>query len=142
MHPEIVQTHSDCHCADGPGADRGSGDTSIPPSFSYAISAAVDRGRVVDPLVVDDAYGRHPRPFGLQPLTVAGSMVFGTPVVLWVGWPILRKFWSRSRTLINMYTLIAGVGSSCSASPPFSFRPVPQEFRGDGAVGPISRRQR
>ena len=52
-------------------------------------------------------------PFGLQP-RARGWVEFalGTPVVLWVGWPILHKFWlSLVHRALNMYTLIGlGVG--------------------------------
>ena len=52
-------------------------------------------------------------PFGLSP-RARGWLEFllATPVVLWAGWPILRKFWlSIAHWLLNMYTLIGlGVG--------------------------------
>src|SRR6185503_8899502 len=59
---------------------------------------------------------------------------------LWVGWPILRKFWlSITRWNLNMYTLI-GLGVALAYL--FSLAAVlfpgwfPQEFREhDGAVG-------
>ena len=54
-------------------------------------------------------------PFGLQP-RLRGWIEFllGTPVVLWVGWPILRKFWlSLVHRALNMYTLI-GLGVGCA----------------------------
>ncbi len=80
-------------------------------------------------------------PFGLQP-RLRGWIEFllGTPVVLWVGWPILRKFWlSLVHRALNMYTLI-GLGVGCAYF--FSLAAVlmpdwfPQEFHAhDGAVG-------
>jgi Cu+-exporting ATPase len=80
-------------------------------------------------------------PFGLMP-RIRGwvEFVFGTPVVLWVGWPILRKFWLSLRNWnLNMYTLI-GLGVSLAYV--FSLAAVltpglfPAEFREhDGAVG-------
>jgi Cu+-exporting ATPase len=79
--------------------------------------------------------------FGLQP-RVRGWVEFalGTPVVLWVGWPILRKFWlSLVHRELNMYTLIGlGVGLAYLFSLAAVFAPgwFPQEFREhDGAVG-------
>ncbi len=80
-------------------------------------------------------------PLGLQP-HLRGWIEFalGTPVVLWVGWPILRKFWlSITGWNLNMYTLIGlGVGLAYLFSLAAIFLPglFPQEFREhDGAVG-------
>ena len=52
-------------------------------------------------------------PFGLAPRTRGWvEFALGSPVVLWVGWPILRKFWmSLSHRALNMYTLI-GLGGN------------------------------
>jgi Cu+-exporting ATPase len=66
--------------------------------------------------------------------------VLGTPVVLWVGWPILSKFWlSLTHHALNMYTLIGlGVGLAYLFSLAAVLVPdlFPQEFREhDGAVG-------
>ena len=52
-------------------------------------------------------------PFGLAPQMRGWvELLLGTPVVLWVGWPILKKFWlSLAHRALNMYTLIGlGVG--------------------------------
>ena len=79
--------------------------------------------------------------FGLQPRTLGWiQFVLGTPVVLWVGWPILRKFWlSLTHRALNMYTLIGlGVGLAYLFSLAAVLAPgwFPQEFREhDGAVG-------
>jgi P-type Cu+ transporter len=80
-------------------------------------------------------------PFGVAP-RVRGWIEFalGTPVVLWVGWPILRKFWlSITHRSPNMYTLIGlGVGLAYLFSLAAVFFPglFPEEFRmHDGAVG-------
>ncbi|MBC7622485.1 MAG: copper-translocating P-type ATPase [Aeromicrobium sp.] len=79
--------------------------------------------------------------FGIQP-RVRGWIEFllGTPVVLWVGWPILSKFWfSLVHRALNMYTLIGlGVGLAYAFSLAAVLAPswFPQEFREhDGAVG-------
>jgi len=68
------------------------------------------------------------------------EFALGTPVVLWVGWPILRKFWlSLTGWNLNMYTLIGlGVGLAYLFSLAAVLLPgwFPQEFREhDGAVG-------
>src|SRR3972149_4331097 len=68
------------------------------------------------------------------------ELALGTPVVLWVGWPILRKFWlSLAHWALNMYTLI-GLGVALAYL--FSLAAVlapdlfPSAFREhDGAVG-------
>ena len=79
--------------------------------------------------------------FGLQPRTLGWiQFVLGTPVVLWVGWPILRKFWlSLTHRALNMYTLIGlGVGLAYLYSLAAVLAPgwFPPEFREhDGAVG-------
>ncbi len=68
--------------------------------------------------------------FGLQPRSRGWvEFVLGTPVVLWVGWPILRKFWfSLVHRALNMYTLIGlGVGLAYlfSLAAVLFARPVP-----------------
>jgi len=68
------------------------------------------------------------------------EFALGTPVVLWVGWPILAKFWRSLKSWnLNMYSLI-GLGVSLAYL--FSLVAVlfpalfPQEFREhDGSVG-------
>jgi P-type Cu+ transporter len=80
-------------------------------------------------------------PLGLAP-RARGWVEFalGTPVVLWAGWPILKKFWlSLAHWALNMYTLIGlGVGLAYLFSLVAILLPglFPQEFREhDGAVG-------
>jgi Cu+-exporting ATPase len=79
-------------------------------------------------------------PFGLAP-QVRGwvELVLGTPVILWVGWPLLKKFWlSLAHWSLNMYTLIGlGVGLAYLYSLAAVFAPgiFPEEFREHGAVG-------
>ena len=79
--------------------------------------------------------------FGIQPRARAWiEFALGTPVVLWVGWPILHKFWfSLRHRALNMYTLIGlGVGLAYLFSLAAVFFPAlfPPEFREhDGAVG-------
>ena len=80
-------------------------------------------------------------PFGLAPRSRGWvEFVLGTPVVWWVGWPILKKFWlSLTHWALNMYTLIGlGVGLAYLFSLVAIFLPelFPLEFREhDGAVG-------
>jgi P-type Cu+ transporter len=80
-------------------------------------------------------------PFGLAPQQRGWWEFFlGTPVVLWAGWPILRKFWlSLAHRALNMYSLIGlGVGLAYLFSLAAVFLPdlFPPEFREhDGAVG-------
>ncbi len=83
---------------------------------------------------IHDLFGLQPRPRGWI------EFVLGTPVVLWVGWPILRKFWlSLAHRSLNMYTLIGlGVGLAYVFSLAAVLMPglFPPEFREhDGAVG-------
>jgi len=80
-------------------------------------------------------------PFGLAPRARGWvEFVLGTPVVLWVGWPILAKFYrSLASWNLNMYSLIGlGVGLAYLFSLAAVFAPglFPTEFREhDGAVG-------
>ena len=80
------------------------------------------------------------QPFGLSP-TARGwlELALGTPVVLWVGWPILTKFaLSITHWALNMYSLIGlGVGLAYLYSLAAVFAPglFPEEFREHGAVG-------
>jgi len=83
---------------------------------------------------IHELFGLQPRPRGWI------EFVLGTPAVLWVGWPILRKFWfSLAHRALNMYTLIGlGVGLAYLFSLAAVFFPglFPPEFREhDGAVG-------
>jgi P-type Cu+ transporter len=80
-------------------------------------------------------------PFGIAP-RVRGwiEFVLGTPVVLWVGWPLLVKFVRSIRGWrLNMYSLIGlGVGLAYLFSLVAILFPgvFPQEFREhDGSVG-------
>ncbi len=81
------------------------------------------------------------QPFGLAPQMRGWvELVLGTPVVLWVGGPILKKFWlSLAHRALNMYTLIGlGVGLAYLYSLAAVFAPgiFPDEFREHGgAVG-------
>ena len=80
-----------------------------------------------------DAFGLPPRLRGWIELAL------GSPVVLWAGAPILRKFWlSLARWAPNMYTLIGlGVLLAYLFSLAAVFAPAmfPLEFREHGAVG-------
>jgi Cu+-exporting ATPase len=79
-------------------------------------------------------------PFGLAPhLRGWVEFALGTPVILWVGWPILKKFWlSLTHRSLNMYTLIGlGVALAYLYSVAAVLAPgiFPEEFREHGAVG-------
>jgi cation transport ATPase len=77
------------------------------------------------------------------------QLLFGTPVVLWAGWPFLVRAWAsiRNRSL-NMYTLIAlGTGVAWLYSIVGTLAPslFPAEFRTPGGGVPCrstSRRRR
>ena len=144
MHPEIVRdAPGDCPICGmalvpiaGTGEDDGSELRSLERRLWIGVALSV-------PLVVlamSPMIGIH-EPFGLKPRLLGWiQFVLGTPVVLWVGWPILRKFWlSLAHRALNMYTLIGlGVGLAYLFSLAAVFAPnwFPQEFREhDGAVG-------
>ncbi|MGJ7497303.1 copper-transporting P-type ATPase [Variovorax sp. RT4R15] len=66
------------------------------------------------------------------------QMVFGTPVVLWAGWPFFTRGWDsvKNRSL-NMFTLIAlGTGAAWLYSMAGTLAPglFPQELRGHGGA--------
>ncbi|TNM69523.1 heavy metal translocating P-type ATPase [Streptomyces sp. NP160] len=64
------------------------------------------------------------------------QLVLATPVVLWAGWPFLRRGWTSVRTRrLNMFTLIAlGVGVAWLYSVVATVAPgaFPPELRGEG----------
>ncbi|HEV7929491.1 MAG TPA: heavy metal-binding domain-containing protein, partial [Nitrosospira sp.] len=148
MHPEIVR--------DGPGdcpicgmalvPIAGTGLETAEPVDSEArdlarrlwVGAALSIPLVL--LAMAPMVGIH-EPFGLQPrLRGWVELLLGTPVVFWVGWPILHKFWfSLVHRALNMYTLIGlGVGFAYLYSLVAVLMPgwFPQEFREhDGSVG-------
>jgi len=80
-------------------------------------------------------------PFGLAPRARGWyEFALGTPVVFWVGWPILAKFVRSLQSWnLNMYSLIGlGVGLAYLFSLAALFLPdlFPKEFREhDGSVG-------
>ena len=151
MHPEIVRdARGDCPICGmalvpiaGTGAGGGEADDSANLELRDLarrlwVGIALSLPLVV--LAMAPMMGLH-ETFGLQP-HIRGWIEFllGTPVVLWVGWPILRKFWlSLVHHALNMYTLIGlGVGLAYLFSLAAVLMPgwFPQEFHAhDGAVG-------
>jgi Cu+-exporting ATPase len=148
MHPEIVRDGPGdcpiCGMALVPIAGTGTADVEADDSEARDLDRRLRVGVVLSiPLVVlamAPMVGIH-EPFGLQPrLRGWIELLLGTPVVLWVGWPILRKFWlSLVHRALNMYTLIGlGVGFAYLYSLAAVLMPgwFPQEFREhDGSVG-------
>jgi Cu+-exporting ATPase len=144
MHPEIVRDAPGdcplCGMALVPIAGAGETDDSELRDLTRRlwIGVALSIPLVVlamSPMIgIHDLFGLQPRPRGWI------EFVLGTPVVLWVGWPILRKFWfSLVHRALNMYSLIGlGVGLAYLFSLAAVLLPglFPQEFREhDGAVG-------
>ena len=144
MHPEIVQTGPGscpkCGMALVPVAGTGEADDSELRDLTRRLWAGIALSIPLVLLAMAPMIGVH-EPFGLAP-RARGWVEFalGTPVALWVGWPILYKFWaSLTHRALNMYTLIGlGVGLAYLFSLAAVFFPglFPQEFREhDGAVG-------
>jgi P-type Cu+ transporter len=144
MHPEIVRDAPGscpiCGMALIPIAGTGETDESELRDLARRlwIGVALSIPLVVlamSPMIgIHDLFGLQPRPRGWI------EFVLGTPVVLWVGWPILHKFWlSIVHRSLNMYTLIGlGVGLAYIFSLAAVLVPgwFPLEFREhDGAVG-------
>jgi Cu+-exporting ATPase len=144
MHPEILRdAPGDCPlCGMALVAIAGTGasddselrDLTRRLWFGIALSVPLVVLAMAPMLGVHEAFGLAPRVRGWIELAL------GSPVVLWVGWPILRKFWnSLVHWALNMYTLI-GLGVALAYL--FSLAAVlvpqlfPTEFREhDGAVG-------
>jgi Cu+-exporting ATPase len=144
MHPEIVRDGPGdcpiCGMALVPIAGTGEADDSELRDLTrrFQVGTALSIPLVV--LAMAPMIGFH-EPFGLAPRARGWiEFLLGTPVVLWVGWPIMRKFWlSLTHRALNMYSLIGlGVGLAYLFSLAAVFVPelFPQEFREhDGAVG-------
>ncbi len=144
MHPEIVRNAPGdcpiCGMALVPLAGTGEADDAELRDLQRRLWIGVALSLPLVVLAMSPMIGIHDL-FGLQPRARGWvEFVLGTPVVLWVGWPILRKFWlSLTHRALNMYTLIGlGVGLAYLFSLAAVLVPglFPQEFREhDGAVG-------
>jgi Cu+-exporting ATPase len=143
MHPEIVRdapgSCPKCGMALVPIAGAGEAEGSELPGLARRLWIGVLLSVPLVVLAMSPMAGFHDL-FGLQPRSRGWiEFVLGTPVVLWVGWPILQKFWlSIVHRALNMYTLIGlGVGLAYLFSLAAVFFPglFPPEFREhDGAV--------
>lgn len=144
MHPQILQDAPGdcpiCGMALVPIAGAGESDEAELRDLRnrVRIGAALSVPLVI--LAMSPMVGIHDL-FGIQP-RLRGWIEFGlgTPVVFWVGWPILRKFWRSLKSgSLNMYSLIGlGVGLAYLFSLAAVLFPAlfPPEFREhDGAVG-------
>ncbi len=146
MHPEVVRDAPGdcpiCGMALVPiaGASAGPPDDAELRDLARRLWIGVALSIPLAVLAMSPMIGIHEL-FGLQPRQRGWvEFVLGTPVVLWAGWPILRKFWfSLVHRALNMYTLIGlGVGLAYLFSLAAVLVPnlFPQEFREhDGAVG-------
>ncbi|MFY9315928.1 MAG: heavy metal translocating P-type ATPase [Burkholderiales bacterium] len=144
MHPEVLRDGPGdcplCGMALVPIAGSGAQDDSELKDLGRRLWIGATLSLPLFLLAMAPMAGFH-EPLGLEP-RLRGWIEFalGTPVVLWVGWPILRKFWlSLVHRALNMYTLIGlGVGlaylfSLAAVLAPGLFPPEFQEH--DGAVG-------
>jgi len=144
MHPEIVRDKPGdcpkCGMALVPIAGTGAADDSELRDLKRRLWIGASLSLPLFVLAMSPMIGIH-EPFGLMPHVIGWiQFVLGTPVVLWVGWPILRKFaLSLTHHSLNMYTLIGlGVGLAYLFSLAAVLAPAlfPPEFREhDGAVG-------
>ena len=144
MHPEVRSPQPGscniCGMALVPVAGAGEADDSELRDLTRRLWTGVVFSAPLVVLAMSPMIG-FPELFGLQPRPRGWiEFVMGTPVVLWVGWPILRKFWfSLVHRALNMYTLIGlGVGLAYAFSLAAVLVPdlFPPEFRAhDGAVG-------
>lgn len=150
MHPEIVRdAPGDCPICGmalvpiaGSGLSGGEGEAhdSELRDLAWRLKAGVALSIPLVLVAMAPMVGIH-EPFGLGPRSRGWvEFLLGTPVVWWVGWPILRRFWfSLVHRALNMYTLIGlGVVFAYLFSLAAVFMPgmFPQEFRAhDGSVG-------
>ncbi|HEV2009189.1 MAG TPA: copper-translocating P-type ATPase, partial [Burkholderiales bacterium] len=144
MHPEVRSPQPGscpkCGMALVPIAGTGEADDSELRDLTRRLWIGVALSIPLVVLAMSPMIGIHEL-FGLQPRPRGWiEFVLGTPVVLWVGWPILRKFWfSLVHRALNMYSLIGlGVGLAYVFSLAAVLMPglFPSEFREhDGAVG-------
>jgi len=144
MHPEIVQAKPGscpkCGMALVPVAGTGEADDAELRDMTRRLWLGVAFSLPLFLLAMAPMIGIHDA-FGFAPRTRGWiELALGTPVVLWVGWPILRKFWlSLAHWALNMYTLIGlGVALAYLFSLAAVFAPdlFPSAFREhDGAVG-------
>lgn len=144
MHPEVRSPQPGscpkCGMALVPVAGTGASDDSELRDLTRRLWIGVVLSIPLVVLAMSPMVGLHDL-FGLQPRSRGWvEFVLGTPVVLWVGWPILHKFWlSLVQRSLNMYTLIGlGVGLAYVFSLAAVLMPglFPPEFREhDGAVG-------
>ncbi len=144
MHPEVQRDAPDdcplCGMALVPTAGTGVADDSELRDLQRRLWIGTVLSMPLVVLAMSPMIGMHEL-FGLQP-RARGWVEFalGTPVVLGVGWPLLRKFWlSLTHRALNMYTLIGlGVGLAYAFSLAAVLMPgwFPQAFlEHDGAVG-------
>jgi len=144
MHPEILQdgpgSCPKCGMALVPIAGTGAADDTELRDLTRRLWAGVALSIPLVMLAMAPMVGLHEF-LGLAP-RARGWVEFalGTPVVVWVGWPILHKFWlSLAHRSLNMYSLIGlGVGLAYLFSLAAVLAPglFPAEFREhDGAVG-------
>jgi Cu+-exporting ATPase len=144
MHPEIVKVGPGscpiCGMALVPIAGTGTADDTELRDLTRRFWVGVLLSVPLVVLAMSPMVGFHD-PFGLMPRQRGWiEFILGTPVVLWVGWPILHKFWlSLTQRALNMYTLIGlGVALAYLFSLAAVFAPglFPADFREhDGAVG-------
>ena len=144
MHPEVRSPQPGscpkCGMALVPVAGSAEADDSELRDLTHRLWIGIALSIPLVILAMSPMVGIH-EPFGLQPRPRGWiELVLGTPVVLWVGWPILRKFWfSLAHRALNMYTLIGlGVSLAYVFSLAAVFLPhlFPPDFREhDGAVG-------
>jgi Cu+-exporting ATPase len=144
MHPEIRRPQPGscpkCGMALVPVAGSAEADDSELRDLTRRLWVGIALSIPLVVLAMSPMIGIHD-PFGIQPRPRGWiELALGTPVVLWVGWPILRKFWfSLAHRALNMYTLIGlGVSLAYAFSLAAVFLPelFPPVFREhDGAVG-------
>src|SRR6185295_12362731 len=107
MHPQIVRDGPGdcpiCGMALVPVAGTGDADDAELNDLKRRLWAGIALSVPLIVLAMSPMIGIR-EPFGLMPRQTGWiQFVLGTPVVLWAGWPILRKFWlSLVHRALNM----------------------------------------
>lgn len=134
MHPEVIQTGpGDCPICGmslqpvEPVLSAGQGDHELA-DFTNRLRVGIALGLPVAVLAMAPHFGVALHDFISHRVSNWLQLLFSTPVVLWCGWPFLKRGWASVKNLaLNMFTLIA-LGTSTAYLFSVAVVLVPQLF--------------